>query len=285
MSWLITPALKTLEGIPWNQIPADRKWTPADITTALWLDAADATTLFTTDIGSTQATNGEVVGRWADKSGNNRNATVATGTLTPVLQANGLNTLPAIYFNGNNQLDLPSGFLNGTTAFTIAMVMRGPLQQNDAVFGPRTANSTGLEMVWTNSAGFPTLLRINGVNKITSGLWSTTNAATITTITASASATAGWLNGSSVNAVSGTGITALTFNGQYSLASYSNSISGQGITGATVRSEIYISEFIIAESSISQPDREKLEGYLAHKWGLTANLPGDHPYKVIPPAP
>ena len=25
------------------------------------------------------------------------------------------------------------------------------------------------------------------------------------------------------------------------------------------------------------------EGYLAHKWGLTANLPGDHPYKANEP--
>jgi hypothetical protein len=26
-------------------------------------------------------------------------------------------------------------------------------------------------------------------------------------------------------------------------------------------------------------DRQRHEGYLAHKWGLTANLPNDHPYK------
>lgn len=29
--------------------------------------------------------------------------------------------------------------------------------------------------------------------------------------------------------------------------------------------------------------REKSEGYLAHKWGLEANLPGAHPYKSTPP--
>ena len=28
---------------------------------------------------------------------------------------------------------------------------------------------------------------------------------------------------------------------------------------------------------------EKAEGYLAHKWGLTSNLPSDHPYKYIHP--
>ena len=26
-------------------------------------------------------------------------------------------------------------------------------------------------------------------------------------------------------------------------------------------------------------ERQKIEGYLAHKWGLTANLPSAHPFK------
>lgn len=30
-------------------------------------------------------------------------------------------------------------------------------------------------------------------------------------------------------------------------------------------------------------DFEKAEGYLAHKWGLTANLPSDHPFKNVSP--
>ena len=28
---------------------------------------------------------------------------------------------------------------------------------------------------------------------------------------------------------------------------------------------------------------QKAEGYLAHKWGLTGNLPSDHPFKNISP--
>lgn len=30
-------------------------------------------------------------------------------------------------------------------------------------------------------------------------------------------------------------------------------------------------------------DREKIEGYLAHKWGLEADLPANHPYKNSQP--
>jgi len=30
-------------------------------------------------------------------------------------------------------------------------------------------------------------------------------------------------------------------------------------------------------------DKEKAEGYLAHKWNLTGSLPDSHPYKYIRP--
>jgi hypothetical protein len=44
-----------------------------------------------------------------------------------------------------------------------------------------------------------------------------------------------------------------------------------------------ISEIIITPSAISSADRERVEGYLAHKWDLTADLPSGHPYKTTPP--
>jgi len=38
-----------------------------------------------------------------------------------------------------------------------------------------------------------------------------------------------------------------------------------------------------SSGSYDVSDRQKLEGYLAHKWGLTSNLPNDHPYKTTSP--
>jgi hypothetical protein len=42
-------------------------------------------------------------------------------------------------------------------------------------------------------------------------------------------------------------------------------------------------EFIIFKNELDEDERQKVEGYLAHKWGLTANLPASHPYKSVAP--
>lgn len=44
-----------------------------------------------------------------------------------------------------------------------------------------------------------------------------------------------------------------------------------------------VGEVLIYNSVLAQADREKVEGYLAHKFGLTANLPALHPYKTVAP--
>ena len=44
-----------------------------------------------------------------------------------------------------------------------------------------------------------------------------------------------------------------------------------------------LAELIIFTSALSDPAISELEGALAHKWGLTANLPLDHPYKDTDP--
>ena len=69
--------------------PVGGDWTPAEITTALWLDAADETTV---------ALNGSNVSQWNDKSGNVINAVQATAANQPEYVAAALNGLHAIDF-------------------------------------------------------------------------------------------------------------------------------------------------------------------------------------------
>lgn len=42
-------------------------------------------------------------------------------------------------------------------------------------------------------------------------------------------------------------------------------------------------ECIVVEGHMTQADIYRMEGYLAHKYTLQANLPGDHPYRSTPP--
>ncbi len=45
----------------------------------------------------------------------------------------------------------------------------------------------------------------------------------------------------------------------------------------------YISEIVLKQGAVTVDEKAKIEGYLAHKWGLAGNLPAGHPYKSAPP--
>ena len=74
------------------------------------------------------------------------------------------------------------------------------------------------------------------------------------------------------------------------IASYGG--SGAGMTGFYIntggsypneKSDAQIAEVIIYNVSLADADCRKIEGYLAWKWGLQANLPSGHPYKSAAP--
>jgi hypothetical protein len=44
-----------------------------------------------------------------------------------------------------------------------------------------------------------------------------------------------------------------------------------------------VAELIIVNGIINEDDRQRIEGYLAHKWGSTAYLASAHPYKTSAP--
>jgi hypothetical protein len=44
-----------------------------------------------------------------------------------------------------------------------------------------------------------------------------------------------------------------------------------------------IHEILIFNPGLNIERRQKIEGYLAHKWGLSGNLDGGHPYRSNAP--
>lgn len=111
----MTPGFaKTRAELPWLYYPRNDRviinahnftppaWTPAQISTHLWLDASDASTLYdATTGGSLVAANGSVA-RWEDKSGDARHVTQGTSGNRPLRKTSVQNSLDGILFDGTN---------------------------------------------------------------------------------------------------------------------------------------------------------------------------------------
>jgi hypothetical protein len=57
----------------------------------------------------------------------------------------------------------------------------------------------------------------------------------------------------------------------------------QGAAVATYYTNVTVGEVLVFHTAINTDTRQRVEGYLAWKWGLVANLPAGHPYKNAAP--
>lgn len=280
--------------------PGFEQWDPSLITTALWLDANDSATI-------TQS--GGAITAWADKSGNNRTAT-ADGN--PTYSATGMSTnKPAVQLDGTGDGFVSSiTGIGGFNALDIYMVTQttaaAAANTNTGFFwGYGNGGDAGgiypankglyLASVSTSTLTGETILFLNDSSVNTSGrLGSSTyaRAADTAQILNSKTSTAGislLSNGSSVSLDLSSQITTST-DASPSSKSYtvdSNLYIGavRGNAAVFYSPAIKFAEVIVSSTLLSTNNRQRMEGYLAHKWGLTANLPSDHPYRWMPPTP
>jgi hypothetical protein len=56
-----------------------------------------------------------------------------------------------------------------------------------------------------------------------------------------------------------------------------------GVSNAGAYSNSHLGECIMVHGILPDSERQKFEGYLAHKWAFASKLPNDHPYKAAPP--
>jgi hypothetical protein len=264
----------------WRITPSFTQWTPALITTALWLDAADAATVTTVSAA---------VSQWNDKSGNGRNASQATAGSRPTVASASQNSLNGISFDGvDDRLGFSSAIL-GTTHSLFVLFKPTIEAAFGAVFGQWQAGQGGRYLLNMNQncAGPVESGRFNLFNESTTG-GACTGTGFTTDVSISNTATL-------ISSISTTGSEQwkLLKNGtEWDSATITNVSTGVnsslGSVNASDGTNPYdgvIYEVIHLASYASTDTRQRIEGYLAHKWGLTANLPADHPYKVNPPAP
>jgi hypothetical protein len=294
MSLLISGDLRLRKEFQWNETV----WNPSMISTALWLDAADATTV-TTVSGA--------VSQWNDKSGNGRNATQGTAGNRPVYQASAQNGLNAVRFTAASSHSLSAGttstwdFLhdgNSSSVFIVARV-RSTGDNPNAIHcylstGAAATSSRGYSIAYDDTASDSknNALHIkvargstafsvsdNTNDKITPGTYHI-----LSSYVDADNATAGNRSANRIDGSAAFGSNVSTYPPSTNNSNYALTL-GRDLRENTLDFTGDICEVLIFNTQPDTLDRQKLEGYLANKWGLTANLPADHPYKTVGPTP
>ncbi|MDX1680431.1 MAG: Ig-like domain-containing protein [Akkermansiaceae bacterium] len=238
-------------------------WTPAEITTQLWLDADDAGTI---------TLNGSTVSQWNDKSGNNRHAGQSTATAQPTHTASGLNGRNVLTFDGTTDfLNVDLNFLSGVShsAFVVTSNVTGHTDIYGAANGSSGSNSIHCGFrdnvnyrmnYWSHDYNPAITSNFVAAGSILNFVWDVGSPKQI------------FANGKS----EGTGHNALAPGAPAGGGRISN-VVGHGYYGGN------IAEMIFVTGTVAAADRKIIEGYLAHKWGLEGQLDAGHDYKSAPP--
>jgi hypothetical protein len=282
MSWVITGSQKV-------------NWDPSLITTALWLDAADASTITTVSGAASQ---------WNDKSGGGINFAQSSSTLRPATGSESLNSKNVITFDGTNDNMTAGNVLNAVwtgSAFNIFFAAKNNNvnSSNGLILGKNSSSPLDLRQfasyIRTNRSQLATfytpdtfnLTVVDGSTNISNSQWVICSQAYTNTGSGSANTTT--RVAMTVNGAVETPVVTFSIGNLGTIQSASGLLSiGASVADGTQNTGNLngaIAEIVVTSSVLSTLNRQKTEGYLAHKWGLTANLPSDHPYKVNPPAP
>lgn len=248
-------------------------WTPEHIDTALWLDAADSETL-TLD-GSSN------VEQWADKSGNDRHAAQSNASVRPAPGT--LDSYDAVDFAGSaKRLIVPRGFI--TSAISIFAVYGGGSGKNQRIIDQRSTGASGAVKGWQFKNHNTSLADVDvfddGAGNIrqVSNLTLSGRNMRCTLFPVSGNVEC-YVNGSSSGTPSGSGAVPADFDN----TGLDIAIGGNADGSATQDYDGKICEIVLFSSVVDTSTRQYLEGYLAHKWGLSSSLPSGHPFKSAAP--
>jgi hypothetical protein len=215
----------------------------------LWLDGNSVDSDHST---ADSIANGTAIGSWKDRSSSTNHATQGTISNRPAYVANGLNGKGILNYTASQSSDITSD----SSIRTIVSVLRQAGGQTS------TSKPFGGNLFATTSNGKFGLQR-QGSGMIDSGS-SSKNFAVVTLQMASGNY-AIYVNGIE----KGTGTDP---NTPAAFDKIGNDFAGD------------IAEVVAYDRSFNASVRQKLEGYLAHKWGLTDGFSGSHNYKVAKPA-
>ena len=243
-----------------------------------WWDADDGASI-------TLATS---MSQWADKSGNSRHLGQATPSLQPVPSAGSLNGRAGIAFN-RAYLTCLAASAPVTTAMALVIIA-----SNDTA----SSNNRGIAVLYPNgaTADYNSASAIVALEQMANGSYQSyavnlvgvnsgagiagAGGRMLATENDGANAFAFRPNGA-LSPVAGTTIAAVNLSTATTIM-----LGGRNVGGPNVATYGYVGTLhviLLVNGALSEAERQKLEGYLASKWGLQALLPAAHPYKSATP--
>jgi len=225
-------------------------WTPADISLAAWIDPSDSTTV---------TLSGGEIQQIDDKSGNANHAvfkTVGPDVLTQGTQ-NGLDTVSST--EDDARLEIVNGFTETYVAFFVGFTSDDSyMLLVDSVSGARflgaaDSGSTGTtEDIIEVSAYYANGTEVSGTR-------------------------------GDLHTAFGSAFVASAHSLDFSFFTSDLAVFWYAADAGFEYTGDYGDFVLIDEDNLTEEVRQKVEGYLAHKWGLASQLPASHPYKAAAP--
>jgi hypothetical protein len=222
----------------------------------LWLDGNDP--LATGSLPSDGAT----VSSWVDKSGASNSTATGAGTITYSLTTNGL------VFNGSSQYTTN---LTASSLIQSAFIVwrKSATTVTHTLLGPSA--TAGRQFRYNDSTGrFDTVKA--GISETLNTSYPVTNGVPLLAeYICNTNSLTHFVNGSSIGSVANP-------------TSYNATLTTQiGASASSERLTGTIHEIVVYNSTLTQTNREYVEGYLAWRWGLESQLPSSHPFKNSAP--
>lgn len=241
-------------------------WTPANINPLAWYDATDATTI---------THSGGSVSKWSSKAGTGH-MLQGTSAKRPVTGSAMINGLNAIAFDGTDDALKTASNPFGASisnAMLIGVFNIGTIT-NSTLFSlsGSSTNRWQSHAPWSDGTLYFDCGGSSGSNRVSvaSGFSANQNKLLGYYCSTTDSVQQVWVGGA--NLVSDASGHSVATAGGIAL----------GHDGGTTYDNCRMGEVLIINGTVSATNREKLEGYLAKKWGMTADLPANHPYKTAP---
>jgi hypothetical protein len=252
---------------------APAEWTPSQLTSVkFWVKA---------DTGVTFDVNDNTITAWSDQSGNSNDLSQATTSSEPLYVENATNNLAGVQFDGTDDFmsaaDAASLDLNSTGA-TVFVVMNADTMgaSLENIIDKGNSYSIGLENDGSTNINTVGARLFGGIVYATNSVVSTDTFQIISFVSNRTSASDSTKYGFWVDGISSGDITVGLGDDN------TNALSIGGVAGGSYFDGT-VCEIVICGEELSQSDRQKMEGYLAHKWATWPRLPTAHPYYRVAP--